>query len=100
MTTPLPFAAAREFDMTITRAEFERLLPLATGGAVRRDGSRYRAADARNDWEIELTPLPDLRIGLIVLARHRVSITPGTLTGQSYQVWLRQFWMVFQRGGG
>ena len=67
------------FEMTISRADFVRLLPAAVGHQpFEETGSAFSGADAEvgrgRRWKIALTSLPALRIGAICLERHRVQI--------------------------
>lgn len=85
------------FDATISRADFVRLLPLATG-----DGSLRETADgfAGNGWRLRLTPIPPLVIGSIRLERHRVELALDGLSPAVQEVFMRRFSQHYQRGGG
>lgn len=85
------------FDATITREDFVRLLPQATGGA------EFQEVDGgfRGDgWSLCLTPIPPLEIGLVRLERHRVEIEFDDLTAEYQDRFMRRFTLCYQRGGG
>lgn len=87
--------------MTISQAEFLRLLPAAVAG-VPFDFSEgvYSHGDDRHGWRIVLTPLPDLSHGLIRLERQRVAFAfRGYATGE-IAAFFRRFDLYFARGGG
>lgn len=100
MPTPPRPDFEHAFDMAITRAEFERLLALATGTAFVCEGAGYRAAEGAPGWRVEIEALPARRIGSIELARHQVSIDLGALDAAARGAWLQRFWRVYHRGGG
>jgi len=55
-------------DMTISRESFLRALPAAVNHSpFTTAGAEVRPVDAGLGWRIVVTPLPDLRLGLIVL---------------------------------
>lgn len=87
--------------MTTTLADFRRLLPAAVGhvefveehGAfVHRDGAR--------GWRIGLAPLPQLRLGLIGLERHRLDFRFSGYSAAEIEAFMARFEMHFRRGGG
>jgi hypothetical protein len=89
------------FDMTITRADFRRLLPAAVnhvphaevdGAFVHRDGER--------GWRIGVKQLPQLRLGLIRLERHQVDFSFTGYTAGEIEDFMARFEMYFRRGGG
>lgn len=85
------------YDATITRDEFFRVLPLATGD------SEFREVDGEirgRGWAIRLTPLPMLEIGLVRLERHRVEIALDGMAADERDRFLRRFALHYQRGGG
>jgi len=89
-----------QFDMTITRAEFERLLGQAFGTDFVRKDSCYGPGDGVAAWTIFFEPVCALKIGHLCLQRHRVRLDLGRLEPDRRAVWLRRFWLCFQRGGG
>jgi len=89
------------FEMTITRAEFRRLLPAAVnhvayaetdGAFVHRDGER--------GWRIGLEQLPQLRLGLIRLERHQVDFSFTGYAPGEIEDFMARFETYFRRGGG
>lgn len=88
-------------DMTITRGEFLRSLPAAVDHASYDVGQReIRARDPARRWRIVLTPLPDLSLGLVRLARHRVEIFLAGYDPAATRRFLERFELYFRRGGG
>lgn len=89
------------WEMTISRDEFLRILPGAVGA------TGYRASDTLIEyegqgcgWRIELAPMPELRIGLLALARHRVTIAFRGCGAAERAAFLARFELHFRRGGG
>ena len=60
--------------MTISRAEFRRLLPLAVGGTAAEAEDGYGGHDGALGWRIHLTDLPPLHLGSFTLERLRVEL--------------------------
>lgn len=85
------------FEATISRADFVRLLPLATG-----DGRLRETADgfAGNGWHLRLTPITPLTIGSIRLERHRIELMLEGLSPDQRDAFMRRFSQHYQRGGG
>jgi len=93
------------FEMTISRADFVRLLPAAVGHQpFEETGSAFSGADAEvgrgRRWKIALTSLPALRIGAICLERHRVQIDFEGYAEADIAAFLTRFEFYFRRGGG
>ncbi len=87
--------------MTVTRADFLRLLPAAVGGvafAEEHDGFLHR--EPQRTWRIAFEPLPELRIGLIRLERHRVGFTFEGYNEAEIEAFLARFEQYFRKGGG
>jgi hypothetical protein len=87
--------------MTLSREEFLRSL----SGAL--DGARYvvagntvRHADCGRSCHIRLTPLPDLRLGLLSLPRQRVAIALQGYTAAEAAAFIARLARYFHRGGG
>jgi len=89
------------FEMSITRADFRRLLPAAVNhvayveddrGFVHRDGAR--------GWRIGLAAMPQLRLGLIRLERHQVDIEFTGYSAVEIEDFMARFERYFRRGGG
>lgn len=85
------------YDATTSYADFVRLLPLATAetGFSIQDGVFHG-----QNWQIRLTPLPALAIGLFRLERHRVEIAFNGLTEAQQDQFMQRFTNYYQRGGG
>ena len=91
----------QSFEMSITRADFLRLLPAAVGHqAFSVEGGRIEHRDGRRSWSIRLTALPDLSIGLVRLARHRVVLAFEGYGEEEVAAFIRRFELYFRRGGG
>ncbi len=95
------FSVARDCEMTITQAEFLRLLPAAVAGAPF-DFSHgvFNHGDERRGWRITLTPLPDLTHGLIRLERQRAVFAFRGHSDDEITAFFRRFDLYFARGGG
>ncbi len=89
------------FDMTTTRSDFRRLLPAAVNHApfVEEDGA-FVHRDGERGWRIGLAPLPQLRLGLIRLERHRVDFDFSGYSAQEIDAFMARFEIYFRRGGG
>jgi hypothetical protein len=97
VTAPFEFS----WDMSITRAEFERGLADAVGHAPYVGaGNVFSCALGARAWRIELDPLPDRAIALLRLPRHRVSFCLEGYTVEEREAWIARFRRYFQRGGG
>ena len=86
-------------DMTITREDFLRSLPAAVGTAFTVDGDAIASNEAQ-PWRIELTALDDLRLGRLVLQRHRVRIFLTGYGATETKRFLDRFELHFRRAGG
>ncbi len=84
----------RRYDATITRADFLRLLPAATG--LSESDGLFRGCG----WSLRLTPLPPLEIGMVRLERHRVEVAFDGLTAEAEEAFMQRFTLHYQRGGG
>jgi hypothetical protein len=85
------------FDATISRADFVRLLPFATGDSSLRETAEGFAGKG---WHLRLTPILPLVIGSIRLERHRVELALDGLTPAAQETFMRRFSQHYQRGGG
>jgi hypothetical protein len=84
-------------DATITRSDFVRILPAATGETqIVESGDRFSG----RGWSLRLTPIPPLEIGMVRLARHRVEIEFDGLSAAEQEGFMRRFTLHYQRGGG
>ena len=88
-------------EMTIARDEFLRSLPAAVAGAAFVvEGRDIRPVEPGQGWRIVLEPLPDLCLGAIRLARHRVAIHLAGRDEVQTRRFLERFELYFRRGGG
>jgi hypothetical protein len=84
-------------EATITRADFIRILPAATGaGDLREVDGRFLG----DGWSIRLTPIAALSIGIVQMERHRVEIEFDGLTSEEQDRFMKRFTLYYQRGGG
>jgi hypothetical protein len=89
------------FDMTTTRAEFQRLLPAAVGHVpFAEEGGAFVHRGAGRGWRVSLTPLPQLEIGLIRLERQRVAFEFNGYSAAEIESFMARFERYFRRGGG
>ncbi len=85
------------FEATTSRAEFVRLLPVATGCAeidATEDGFAGRG------WRLTITPITPLAIGSVRLERHRVELQFDGLSEVEQREFMQRFSAHYQRGGG
>ena len=95
----MPFT--RSLEMTLTRADFLRLLPGAVGrGPVQEAGDSFSGGEGSRSWTLRLVPLEDRRLGSVSLPRHRVELHLEGHTEAEAQAFLTRFLLGFQRGGG
>lgn len=88
------------WEMSISRAEFERSLPAALGELPRRVGPlAFEWGDARRGGRAEALPIDALRIALIALPRHRVTLRLFGY-GADTAAFLHRWDLHFRRGGG
>lgn len=88
-------------EMSLSREDFLRLLPGAVGQEkiVEQDGV-FGVSGANRQWTMQLWPLPDCRLGSVVLPRHRVEIRLEGYSDDEAAAFLARFHRGFQRGGG
>jgi hypothetical protein len=89
----------RSLDMSVSREEFLRLLP-AVVGSFEVDGDTVRWSDGERGWTIRLVPLPDRRLGSVVVPCHRVEIALEACSEAEGEVFMERFHRGFLRGGG
>lgn len=87
----------RRYDATITRGDFLRLLPEATG---HQDFTEREGAFQGSGWCVRFTPIPPLEIGMVRLERHRVEISFEGLAAEAEEAFMHRFTLAYQRGGG
>jgi len=89
------------FDMTITHADFRRLLPAAVNHVpFTEKDSAFAYGDGARGWRISLSPLPQLQIGLIRLERHQVDFKFTGYSVDEIEKFMTRFEVYFRRGGG
>lgn len=88
---------ARRHDATITRQDFLRILPAATGEAQICESAGMFFG---RGWSLRLTAMPPLEIGSVRLERHRVEIEFDGLTEEEQERFMQRFTLHYQRGGG
>lgn len=87
----------RSHDATITRADFLRLLAMATGDAAfTEQGDVFRG----RGWQLRFSPIPPLEIGMVRLERHRIEISFHGLSPEDEEAFMQRFTLHYQRGGG
>jgi hypothetical protein len=88
----------RSLEMSLLREEFFRLLPAVVAGCEM-DGDTVRWSEDGRPATIRLVPLPDRRLGSVVVPRHRVEIAleGSEAEGEAFMV---RFHRAFLRGGG
>ena len=87
----------RQHDATITRQDFLRILPAATG-----ESEIHESADIffGRGWSLRLTAIAPLEIGSVRLERQRVEIEFDGLTEAEQERFMQRFTLHYQRGGG
>jgi hypothetical protein len=95
------FVVARDCEMTISQADFMRLLPAAVADTPYEiQSGMFVQGDAERGWRIALTPLPDLTIGLIRLQRQRAVFDFKGYSAGEISAFFQRFDLYFARGGG
>lgn len=85
------------YDATTSRADFLRLLPVATGGADYREaGDEFIG----HGWRLRFRAISPLVIGMVRLERHRIEIVFDGLGPEDQDRFMQRFTMHYQRGGG
>ena len=88
-------------DMTISRDAFLQSLPAAIGHAgFRFDAEEIRPLDPQQKWRIVITPLAELRIGMLALPRQHVEIFLADYDADETEHFLARFELYFRRAGG
>ena len=87
----------RRYDATITRGDFVRLLPQATG---QEDFRELDGAFHGSGWCIRFTPIAPLEIGMVRLERHHVDISFVGFGVEAEEAFMRRLTLAYQRGGG
>ena len=91
----------RSFEMSISRSEFLRLLPRATGEMpIEIERDVFVHAEVGRSWRLTLSPLPELRLGSLGLERLTVRWRFSGYETEQLEAILRRFELHFRRGGG
>ena len=85
--------------MSLLEEEFFRLLPAAIP-VYERDGGTVRWSAGGRRGTIRLVRMEDLRLGSVVVPRHRVEIALEACTDAEGEVFMKSFHRAFLRGGG
>lgn len=89
------------WEMSLSRREFEQLLPAAVAHVpYGMDGDIFTSEPAEPGWRIELEAMPELRIALLALPRQRVRIHFRGYDLHARAAFLKRFELYFRRGGG
>ena len=92
-------AAFLSLEMTLTREEFLRLLP-ALETTVPNEGQVFAGGEGAKSWRLTLVPLPERRVGALLLPRCRVDLRFEGHTPAEIDAFMTRFQRAFQRGGG
>ena len=95
----MPFTYRRE--MTITHADFFRLLPRALGSEnISWKGNEMEYTDDAFSMHITISPQQSWRIGALSLPKTQVLIQLNGCDEQEAQQRIKQFDQAYQKGGG
>jgi hypothetical protein len=87
--------------MSITRAEFLRLLPVAVGNAAWRvEGDAIIGEDRMAPWRIRLDEMPARTFGAVTLPVLGVTLDLSGACGPDAEAFVGRFLLGFQRAGG
>lgn len=90
-----------ERRMSISPADFQRLLPMATGLALVEDRPGHQVfGDDRSRLEVRTAPCPPLRLGSVSLPVLAVTLVFASFSEADQTARLAHFDRIFQRGGG
>jgi hypothetical protein len=92
--------ASLALEMTITKADFLRLLPGATEQPFQQDGKDFSQGSGPRGISLRITELPRLPLGAINLDRLRIEITFRGYTTREQNEFLARFRLQYHRGGG
>jgi hypothetical protein len=88
-------------EMTISREEFLRLLPVALGQAfVPEPEGRFSGGAGARRWTLHLRPLAPRRLGSVVLPCHQVEFCFEGYSESEVTEFMARFHRGFHRGGG
>lgn len=92
---------SRQYEMTISRADFARLLPAAVGHATfAADDAGYAGGSEGRRWVIAVQPMADLTMGGLRLPRLRVTLSFAGYSAPEVEEFMARFDLYFRRGGG
>lgn len=89
------------FEMTLTRAEFLRLLPFAVGPLDLHD--QAECIDGRTDdvqWSLRLVERPERRIAGLTLPMLDVTLECAAVDGERIKRFVDRFLLAYRRAGG
>ena len=88
-------------EMTITHADFFRLLPRALGSEnFSREGNEMEYREGSFTMQISVSPQQSWRIGALSLPKTQVVIRMSGCDKQEVQQRIKQFDQAYQKGGG
>ena len=87
-------------EMTISREEFLRLLPVAVGQAFAQEAGCFSGGDGARRWTLHLRPLAPRRLGSVGLPCHQVEFCFEGHSESEVMEFMARFHRGFQRGGG
>jgi hypothetical protein len=87
-------------EMTITKAEFLRLLPAAVAAPFEQRDNEFRSGDGSRGWRLRLEELPPARLGNLELGRLAVAFEFQGFTPKEKDDFLARFRLHYHRGGG
>lgn len=89
------------YEMSLSRADFMRLLPVAVGHeAWRLDGNQITGEGGRIAWRIVLQDMPGRRFGPVELPVLAVTLDVGKASPAEREAFVARFLLGFQRAGG
>ena len=88
------------YEMSLTRAEFLRLLPVAVGHAPWRLDGAYIRAEGPPAWRIRLDERPGRPFGPVRLPVLDVTIDLADVPAPDRAAFIERFRLGFQRAGG
>jgi hypothetical protein len=97
----MPPAERHRYEMTISRADFLRLLPAAVGhGRFRVEGDEIRSEGGEPAWRIVLGERPARPFGSVALPVLAVDLAVEAADAGGARAFVERFLLGFQRAGG
>ncbi|HJV49563.1 MAG TPA: hypothetical protein VJ549_09845 [Geothrix sp.] len=88
-------------EVSLSRAEFLRLLPGAVGSMpIEEAEGTFGASDGNRRWTLRLSPLADHRMGSLALPRHRLELSLDGYSEEEAAAFMARFQRGFLRAGG